>query len=299
MTAKREGLVSTQSVPVLILAGGFGTRISEESQFKPKPMVEIGGIPVLLHIMRHYYAHGFNDFVICGGYKAIEIKKFFMYYQVLQNDLNIDHRASFDEGWKIGGQSPAQEKWRVRVLDTGLHTLTGGRVGRALQVLKKEGHFDHFALTYGDGLSDVNLKKEYTFHLAHGGLGTVLGVKNQARYGELNTTEQGKVLSFLEKPSEKQGFINGGFFFFRSEFEEYLSTDEKLTLEEQPLSRLAQDGQLSVYKHLGFWQAMDTLRDRVALEALCASGKAPWISAPEAPAATTPSVSEIGFEPRA
>ncbi len=299
MTTKHEGLVSTQSVPVLILAGGFGTRISEESQFKPKPMVEIGGIPVLLHIMRHYYSYGFNDFVICAGYKAVEIKKYFMYYQILQNDLDIDHRASFDEGWKIGSQSPAQEKWRVRVLDTGLNTLTGGRVGRALEAIKQDTHFEHFALTYGDGLSDVNLRKEYAFHLAHGGLGTVLGVKNQARYGELNTTEQGKVLSFLEKPSEKQGFINGGFFFFRKEFDQYLSTNERLTLEEQPLSRLAQDGQLSVFKHLGFWQAMDTLRDRVALESLAASGRAPWIAAQPAPAASRGFDPEVEVGPRA
>lgn len=296
MKPKREDLVSTQSVPVLILAGGFGTRISEESQFKPKPMVEIGGVPILLHIMRHYYANGFNNFVICAGYKAIEIKKYFMYYQVLQNDLDIDHRHSFDEEWKVGRTSNHQERWRIRVIDTGLHTLTGGRVGRALEMLRQTESFDHFALTYGDGLSDVDLRHEFVFHLSHGSLGTVLGVKNQARYGELNTTEQGKVLSFLEKPAEKQGFINGGFFFFRREFEEYLSVDEKLTLEEQPLSRLAQDGQLRVYKHVGFWQAMDTLRDRTALEAMCASGRAPWMREVPTP---LPSGFPQPWEPRA
>ncbi len=269
-------MVSTYSVPVLILAGGYGTRISEESQFKPKPMIEIGGIPILVHIMRHYYAHGFNDFVICGGYKAIEIKKYFMYYQALHSDIDIDHRASFDESWKFREQTGHQEKWRVRVLDTGVNTQTGGRVARALKICGQSAHFDHFAMTYGDGLTNVDLRKEYAFHVAHGGLGTVLGVKNIARYGELNTTATGKVSSFLEKPAEKQGYINGGFFLFRREFEEYLEVEESLVLENQPLSKLASDGQLHVFQHSGFWQAMDTLRDRNALEALWASGNAPW-----------------------
>ncbi len=298
MSAKRDGVVSTQSVPVLILAGGFGTRISEESSFKPKPMIEIGGIPILLHIMRHYYAHGFNDFVICAGYKAIEIKKYFMYYQVLHNDLDIDHRLSFDESWKFGESDGTQEKWRVRVLDTGTDTMTGGRVAKALKVLARDKAFSNFAVTYGDGLSDVDLRKEYAFHLAHGELGTVLGVKNFARYGELNTTALGKVSSFLEKPEDKQGFINGGFFFFRREFEQYLAGGDSLILENAPLMRLAADGQLNFYKHLGFWHAMDTLRDRTILEKLWADNKAPWVAKPAA-SISHPLETEPTLEPRA
>ncbi len=279
MTATKSVRSEPLSVPVLILAGGYGTRISEESQFKPKPMIEVGGIPLLVHIMRHYYAHGFNDFVILGGYRNIEIKKYFMYYQALHNDLDIDLRSSFDEGWKFREQSAVQEKWRVRILDTGLGTMTGGRVGRALQILRESDKFEHFALTYGDGLSNIDLRKEFEFHKAHGGLGTVLGVKNLARYGELNTTPTGKVASFLEKPAEKQGFINGGFFFFRRGFETYVDSREGLVLEDQPLSRLAADGQLHVFEHSGFWQAMDTLRDRNVLEKLWSEGRAPWVQA--------------------
>ncbi|MBY0371924.1 NTP transferase domain-containing protein [bacterium] len=287
---------SAASVPVLILAGGLGTRISEESQTKPKPMVEIGGIPILVHIMRHYYAHGFNDFVICGGYKAIEIKKYFLYYQMLHNDLDIDHRNSFDADWKFREQNGQQEKWRVRVLDTGANTMTGARIGRALKTLSMANHFDHFAVTYGDGLSDVNLTDEYAHHLSHGYLGTVLGVKNTARYGELEVMPNGKVRSFVEKPANSQGFINGGFFFFRREFEEYLGLQEGLVLEDQPLTRLAADGQLNVFRHLGFWHAMDTLRDRNNLEKLWATGQAPWshpmVTPVSAPVATI-------LEPRA
>lgn len=289
--------MGTSSVPVLILAGGYGTRISEESQFKPKPMIEIGGIPILVHIMRSYYAQGFTDFVICAGYKAVEIKKYFMYYQALHNDLDIDHRSSFDESWKFSEQSATQEKWRVRVLDTGLNTMTGGRVAHALKVISRDTHFDNFALTYGDGLSDVDLRKEYAFHLAHGGLGTVLGVRNHARYGELSTNANGKVNAFLEKPEEKQGFINGGFFFFRRDFEEYLDGTPGQILENQPLGKLAADGQLHFYQHLGFWHAMDTLRDRTTLEKMWAESNAPWTLRSSA-AAVTQAASLI-LEPRA
>lgn len=275
MSAKRE-VLSTQNVPVLILAGGYGTRISEESQFKPKPMIEVGGIPMLVHIMRHYYSYGFNDFVICGGYKVVEIKKYFMYYQALHADLDIDHRSSFDQTWKFQDETTALEKWRVRILDTGLNTFTGGRVARALDSIRAAGDFEHFALTYGDGLSDVDLRAEFDYHRSHGKIGTVLGVKNFARYGELDASAEGRVNSFLEKPEDKQGFINGGFFFFRRDFEKYLHLDDKLVLEMQPLYRLAADGQLHVHKHLGFWHAMDTLRDRITLERLWSEGRAPW-----------------------
>lgn len=242
-------------------------------------MIEVGGIPVLVHIMRHYYAHGFNDFVICGGYRAIEIKKYFMYYQVLHNDLDIDHRDTFDESWKFREQSRVQERWRVRVLDTGLNTQTGGRIARALKAIGATSKFDHFAVTYGDGLSDVNLTDEFAFHRAHSGLGTVLGVKNTARYGELDVNPNGVVKSFVEKPVSSQGFINGGFFFFRRAFENLLHCDESLVLENQPLTRIAADGDLHVFRHLGFWHAMDTLRDRMTLERLWDSGQAPWSQA--------------------
>ncbi len=270
-------MLNTASVPVFILAGGYGTRISEESQFKPKPMIEVGGIPILVHIMRHYYAHGFNNFIICAGYKAVEIKKYFMYYQVLHNDLDMDHRVSFDEAWKFSESESTQEKWRVRVLDTGLNTMTGGRIGKAIKAVARSESFEHFAVTYGDGLSDVDLRRELDFHQLHGRIGTVLGVKNYARYGELSTGENGVVRSFLEKPEDKQGFINGGFFFFRRGFEALLSADESLVLEREPLMKLAAQGELRFYRHLGFWHAMDTLRDRMTLEKKWAEGDAPWV----------------------
>ena len=267
-------------VPVFILAGGLGTRISEESHLKPKPMLEIGETPILVHIMRSYYRHGFNDFVICAGYRSWEIKNYFLSYEYRTNHVEIDHRTSANRAPSTVGTSATQENWRVRVIDTGLDTMTGARVALAYDQVKAEG-FKHFAVTYGDGVSDVDLDHEFQFHLKHGRVGTVLGVAPQARFGELDLDDQGVVEGFLEKPEHRQGLINGGFFFFKNEFRKYLTTDPALTLEREPLIQLAQEKQLLAHKHTGFWHPMDTLRDKNYLQGLWDSKKAPW--APRSP----------------
>lgn len=268
-------MTNTSEVPVFILAGGLGTRISEETHLRPKPMIEIGEIPILLHIMRSYYAFGFNDFVICAGYRSWEIKQFFLNYEFRHNHVQIDHRTNPDAPAGSFGKSASQENWRVRVIDTGLESMTGSRVAKALDQVSGE-RFETFALTYGDGLCDVNLKAELAFHREHGRLGTVLGVHPLARFGELDISEVGEVREFLEKPQSRQGSINGGFFFFQREFREYLSSDADCILERQPLTDLAKNRQLMVHQHDGFWQPMDTLRDKTQLQALWDSGKAPW-----------------------
>ena len=269
-------MIQPQNVPVFILAGGLGTRISEETQFKPKPMIEIGEIPILVHIMRWYYEHGFNDFVICAGYRSWEIKQFFLNYEFRANHLSIDHRNKLNTPASSLGHNAGQEKWRIRVIDTGVDCMTGGRVGRAFDEISKTDQFEQFALTYGDGVCDVPLQKELEFHLNHKKIGTVLGVTPLARFGELEIETSGRVSGFLEKPEMNQGSINGGFFFFKSEFRKYLSIDPSLILERQPLSSLASDGELMMFKNPGFWQPMDTLRDKNHLQGLWESGKAPW-----------------------
>jgi glucose-1-phosphate cytidylyltransferase len=271
-----EKMVKKKNIPVFILAGGLGTRISEETHLKPKPMIEIGETPILLHIMRWYYSFGFNDFVICAGYRSWEIKNFFLNYDFRLNHLVIDHRASETLAAGVLGTNLEQEKWRVRVIDTGLETMTGGRLARAIDEVSKEDKFTDFALTYGDGLCDINLDQELSFHEEHGLVGTVLGVPPVARFGELDISADAKVVGFLEKPENRQGLINGGFFFFKKEFRKYLSDSKDCVLERKPLSSLAEDRQLMMYKHTGFWMPMDTLRDKVQLQQLWDSGKAPW-----------------------
>ena len=266
---------SAHKIPVLILAGGMGTRLSEETQLRPKPMIEIGGIPILLHIMRFYYSYGFNDFVICAGYRAWDIKDYFLNYQFNHHHLEIDHRDHSLSPASPWGGTETQERWRVRVVDTGLNTQTGGRIARALEETQILNSSETFALTYGDGLSDVNLEGEFKFHLKHQGIGTVLGVRPRARFGEIKL-DGTRADAFVEKPQGTQGWINGGFFFFNKKFREYLSTDETCILEREPLSRLASDGQLHVFQHEGFWQPMDFLRDKNELQALWDSGEAPW-----------------------
>jgi glucose-1-phosphate cytidylyltransferase len=268
--------LSKDKIPVFILAGGLGTRLSEETQLKPKPMVEIGDIPILVHIMRYYYSFGFNDFVVCAGYRSWEIKQYFLNYEFRKSHLEIDHRVSTDQKPVGVGPNEAQERWRVRVIDTGVDTMTGGRIARALDAVTELEPFSHFALTYGDGVSDVNLDEELAFHFKHGKIGTVLGVHPTARFGELEVSSN-KVNSFEEKPQSKQGLINGGFFFLKREFRKYLGNDDAMILEKSPLSTLAKDGELMMYQHPGFWQPMDTLRDRNMLQGLWESGKAPWL----------------------
>ena len=265
-----------KQIPVFLLAGGLGTRLSEETHIKPKPMVEVGEIPVLIHIMRWYYKFGFDDFVICAGYKAWEIKQYFLDYEFRRNHLMIDHRKNPDARPSSIGENSAQEKWRVRVIDTGLETMTGARIARAMDEIKKTDSFTDFAVTYGDGISDVDLGAEHRFHSSHGKLGTVLGVHPIARFGELDVGQGNLVEGFLEKPQSRQGLINGGFFFFKSEFRKYLKIEPSCVLEGEPLVTLAKDSQLMMHPHAGFWQPMDTQRDKNYLQRIWETGTAPW-----------------------
>ena len=270
-------MVKCANIPVFILAGGLGTRISEETHLKPKPMIEVGDVPILVHLMRWYYSFGFNDFVICAGYRSWEIKNFFLTYQFRLNHMQIDHRTQADEVPRAVGQNNTQEQWRVRVIDTGQDTMTGARIARAFDLVTEEDTVQNFAVTYGDGVANVDLQAELAFHLNHQRMGTVLGVPPLARFGELDAAADGRVNGFMEKPQNKQGLINGGFFFFKADFRKYLSLDSACTLERTPLFKLAKDKQLMMYHHLGYWQCMDTLRDKVALQELWDSGKAPWL----------------------
>lgn len=268
--------IKPSQVPVFILAGGLGTRISEESQFRPKPMIEVGGDPILLHIMRSYYRFGFNDFVICAGYRSWEIKQFFLTYGFRKTHIEIDHRKDSNSPPLAFGADGSQENWRVRVIDTGVDCMTGARIARAFDTLKSE-PFENFAVTYGDGVSDIALDQELNTHLDHGSIGTVLGVHPSARFGELTVGANKRVLDFSEKPQSRSDWINGGFFFFQRKFRDYLSPDAECILERAPLNQLAKDGQLSMHQHTGFWQPMDTLRDKVYLESLITEKKAPWM----------------------
>jgi glucose-1-phosphate cytidylyltransferase len=269
--------MNAKDVPVFILAGGLGTRLSEETQLRPKPMVEIGDIPILVHIMRYYYQFGHNDFVICAGYRSWDIKQFFMSYEHRLNHLEIDHREDINREAKALNRNEEQENWRVRVIDTGSSSMTGSRIAKAYDFISKTQKVENFAVTYGDGLADVDLKSELDFHKSHGDIGTVTGVKYVSRFGLLDVaTSETRVQGFLEKPEVKSGYINGGFFMFRSAFREFLSTDESCVLERQPLERLAQQKQLMMFKHHGFWQPMDTLRDKIQLQEIWDKGNAPW-----------------------
>lgn len=265
------------NVPVFVLAGGQGTRLSEETQLRPKPMVEIGEIPILVHIMRWYYGHGFRDFVICAGYRSWDIKHFFLNYESRMNHLVIDHRQSLTTPPASYGKSTAQEQWRVRVLDTGVDAMTGARLARAIDIVAADEPFDDFAVTYGDGVSDVDLTRELAFHREHGAVGTVMAVRTQQRFGVLKLDQRAKVTGFVEKPDDRQETVSAGFFFFKNKFREYLDSRSECVLERQPLERLAADGGLMGFKHAGFWYPMDTLRDKTYLEGLWQSGAAPWV----------------------
>lgn len=236
--------MTPSDVPVFVLCGGLGTRLKEETEFRPKPMVPIGDEPVLVHILRLYRKHGFERFVLCTGFKSEVIDEYF-----------------------DGADG-------VTTVYTGEAAMTGARVSRA--AARELGGAEHFAVTYGDGLTDANLAEELAFHLGHGGVGTVLGVNPPSRFGELRI-EGDAVVEFDEKPQIRDHWVNGGFFFFRRDFLDYLSDDDGCVLEREPLVRLARDGGLTVFRHPGFWEAMDTQRDRDQLTALLASGEAPWL----------------------
>lgn len=251
---------------VVILAGGFGTRISEETHLKPKPMVEIGDKPILWHIMKLYTHFGFHDFVICLGYKGYAIKEYFYNYFLHNCDVTFDVRG---RGMEIH-QNHA-EPWRVTLIDTGLNTMTGGRVKRIQPYVDDE----TFMLTYGDGVADVDLARLLAFHRQHGRLATVTAVQPSGRFGALRLEPDDRVSCFQEKPVGDGAWINGGFFVFEPGVFDYLGGDETI-LERDPLERISADGQLKAYRHSGFWQPMDTLRDRNHLEELWQSDQAPW-----------------------
>jgi glucose-1-phosphate cytidylyltransferase len=250
---------------VAILAGGVGSRLAEETEIKPKPMVEIGGRPILWHIMMHYAYHGFKEFVIALGYKGEVIKKYMIDYANLSSNLSVDLSTG-----KVDIQGGARPDWRVQLVDTGIPTLTGGRIKR-LEPFLADGTF---MLTWGDGVSDVNLKELLKFHRAHGKLATMTAVRPPARFGHL-VFEGDRVAEFLEKPQAMEGWINGAFFVLEPGVFKYIDGDET-QWEREPMERLAADGQLMAYRHSSFWQCMDTLRDRKLLEDLWQKGGAPW-----------------------
>lgn len=251
---------------IIILCGGLGTRLSEETQVKPKPMVEIGGRPILWHIMKIYERHGFNDFMLALGYKGEVIKDYFLNYHARLSDLTVHLKNG-----QIDYSNPTAEDWRVSMIDTGASTMTGGRLLRLKQHLQSGGTF---MLTYGDGVSDVDLTALLAFHRAHGRLATVTAVRPPVRFGELSI-EQNRVTRFQEKPQAGEGWINGGFFVFESSVFDFIADDATM-LEREPLEQLAEKGELMVFQHEGYWQCMDTVRDKATLEDLWASDKAPW-----------------------
>lgn len=250
----------------VILAGGLGTRISEETSTRPKPMVEIGGRPILWHIMKIYSAHGINDFVICCGYKGYMIKEYFANYFLHMSDVTFDIANN-----KMEVHQKYAEPWRVTLVDTGENTMTGGRLRRVVDYIKNE---EAFCLTYGDGVSDVNITELIAFHEAQKVKATLTAVIPPGRFGALDLVDN-KVNSFREKPKGDGGMINGGFFVLSPKVIEYITGDEILW-EQGPLERLAKEGGLAAFQHHGFWQPMDTLRDKQHLEELWQSGRAPW-----------------------
>ena len=250
----------------VILAGGLGTRISEETHLKPKPMVEIGGRPILWHIMKMYSAHGVNDFVVCCGYKGYVIKEYFANYFLHMSDVTFDMSTNAMEVHQKNA-----EPWRVTLVDTGDDTLTGGRLRRVADYLKGE---EAFCFTYGDGVSDIDISAEIAFHKSHGKLATVTAVQPPGRYGALQIVGS-EVKGFFEKPRGDGGLINGGFFVLSPRCIDRI-IDDQSSWEGEPLARLAEDGQLMAFEHSGFWQPMDTLRDKNLLEELWQLGKAPW-----------------------
>lgn len=253
---------------VVILAGGFGTRISEESQFKPKPMIELGGMPILWHIMKLYGSYGFNEFVICAGYKQHVIKEYFADYFLHTSDITFDFTNGTNEMTVHRNNS---ERWKVTVVDTGLNTMTGGRVKRIKPYIDNEPFF----LTYGDGVSDVNIHKLLDFHKAHGKMVTMSAFNAGQRFGVLDIAPDGGVKEFREKTQGDGNMINIGFMVCNPEFIDYID-DDSTVLEKKPLETVAKLGQLVAYKHEGFWQCMDTVREKEQLEKMWASGNAPW-----------------------
>lgn len=250
----------------VILAGGFGTRISEESQFKPKPMIEVGGMPVLWHIMKEYTTYGCTEFIICAGYKQEIIKKWFSDYFIACSDITFDY-SSGNQLTVHGGHA---EPWKVTIVDTGLHTMTGGRIKRVRPYIGNE----TFMMTYGDGVSDINIGELLSAHKRQGKLATLTAVLPEGRFGVLDM-EGEQIRSFREKSRNDVGWINGGYMVLEPEVLDYIEGDET-SFEREPLEKLAAEGELMCYRHKGFWRCMDTLQDKQKLEELWNSGQAPW-----------------------
>lgn len=249
----------------VILCGGLGTRLSEETQIRPKPMVEIGGKPILWHILKTYETQGHNNFILALGYKGDFIKDYFLNYSIRNSDFNINTSSN-----KLELKTESKEDWNVSLIDTGLNTLTGGRLLRLKGLINET-----FMLTYGDGLCDLDLKKLINFHKSHEKIATVTSVRPSARFGDMKIQE-GKVISFKEKPQSEEGWINGGYFIFEPEIFNYLEDDQTI-LERNPLENLAKEGELMAYQHNGFWQCMDTIRDRDFLNQQILNKNTPWL----------------------
>lgn len=251
---------------VVLLAGGFGTRISEESQFKPKPMIEIGGKPILWHIMKEYSHYGYNEFVICAGYKQEVIKQWFSEYFLYNSDITFD----LTKGEEMIVHKKHAEPWKITVVDTGLNTLTGGRIKRIREFINNK----TFLMTYGDGVADINIDELVKVHRENGKLATLTAVLPEGRFGVMDL-EGNQVKSFREKSRDDTGWINGGYMVLEPEIIDYIDGDDTM-FEREPLENLAHDGELMCYKHKGFWQCMDALRDKQKLDKLWSSGHAPW-----------------------
>jgi len=252
---------------VLLLAGGYGTRLAEETDVRPKPMVEIGGMPILWHIMKIYSHYGFNEFVVLLGYKSYYIKEYFANYFLHQSDVTIDLKNG-----KMEVHNNTSEDWKITLLDTGLDTMTGGRVKRAQSLIGDE----RFMLTYGDGVGNVDIKALLDFHKAHGKAVTMTSIQPEGRFGSLKFDRDGRVTTFSEKPKGDGNWINAGFFVCEPKIFDYIDESDSVVLEQAPLKNLARDGEMHAYKHEGFWRPMDALRDKQQLQALWESKSAPW-----------------------
>ncbi len=257
-----------QAMKVVLLAGGYGTRISEESVYRPKPMVEICGMPILWHIMKYYSTYGFNDFIICCGYKQYFIKEWFADYYLHTSDVTFD----FTSNNKMIVHNTHTEPWKVTLVDTGLNTMTGGRIKRVKDFIGDE----PFMLTYGDGVSDVDLHALYEFHKSKGQLATITAAKVGQRFGIIDIADDGTVTKFREKADQDGTVVNAGFMVLEPKVIDYIDGDD-VPFEKAPLERIAAEGQLNAFIHEGFWQCMDTKRDKEMLEKLINEGKAPWI----------------------
>lgn len=254
---------------VVILAGGKGTRISEESSIRPKPMVEIGDMPIIWHIMKLYSAYGFHEFIICCGYKGYAIKEWFADYFLHMSDITFD----FTAGNEVIVHNNVVEPWKVTLIDTGKESMTGYRINKVKDFIPKG---EPFMLTYGDGVSNVNISKLVDFHSKHGKIATITAVQPSGRFGMLNVSEKNEIVQFIEKPLGDGSWINGGFMVLNYDIFEYLNEDETLVFEQEPLETLAEINQLMAYKHKGFWLPMDTMRDKRKLNELWNNDCAPW-----------------------